>query len=455
MVLLTGILLIAIAKSYRLVLYKGKDIHIMHKFFTFAQIALASFFCILLSQSAFAQEPEIAAPSAVVIDADTGTVIYEKNKDERNFPASITKVMTALLSIEQSENDYDQRISFSHDSIFSLESGSSNIAMNEGETLTLHDALFGLMLASANEVANALAEHFADNKADFAQKMTKRAQELGATNTNFTNAHGLPEDTHYTTAYDMSLIMREAVKQPFFLELISSKQYEIPPTEKQVLARVLNNSNKLIQPHTEFYNENVIGSKTGYTDEARHTLVTYAEKDGKKVIVVTMHEEKSNPYIDTSKLIDYAFTQYGNVVLFDRDINKKTLAVMQEFNDGLINIGKAELRADDSVIKFLPLNAVNDIRYESKLPHYAVPPIVSGTTLGQINIYCKNDLLETVSLKSTADFEKLTITQMKDQDLVAPNVSSDKLKYLIPFFALGVVATLVCSVYLVRRARGV
>ena len=244
--------------------------------------------------------------AAILIDAKTGAVLYEKNADERLFPASVTKVMTALVLLERA-SDFNERVFFSENAVYSLPYNSSNIAMNEGETLTIDQCMEAMMLESANEVSNAVAEHIGGTNEGFAVLMNDAAQKLGAVNTRFANPHGLHDEGHYTTARDMAVIFREAAKNEDFLHYIRLVSSFIPPTEKQELERPLNNSNKLIVPGGAYYNEYVIGGKTGYTDEAMHTLVSIAEKDGARLIAVVMKGKKNEPYADTNALYEYGF----------------------------------------------------------------------------------------------------------------------------------------------------
>jgi D-alanyl-D-alanine carboxypeptidase len=249
---------------------------------------------------------EPASEAAILIDADTGTVLYEKNADEKLFPASVTKVMTALILLERAK-DFNERAYFSAEAVYSLPYDSSNIAMNEGETLTLDQCMEAMMLESANEVSNAVAEHIGGSNEGFAVLMNDRAKKLGAVNTHFTNPHGLHDEEHYTTARDMALIFKAAAKNENFLHYISLVSSFIPPTEKQELERPLNNSNKLIIPGSAYYNENVIGGKTGFTNEAMHTLTSIAEKDGARLIAVVMKGKKNEPYADANALYEYGF----------------------------------------------------------------------------------------------------------------------------------------------------
>lgn len=252
------------------------------------------------------ETPTISATAAIVTDARTGLILYEKNIHQPRYPASIAKIMTALLALEQYGSRLYEPITFSHNAVYSIPRNSSHIAMNEGESLTMEDALYGLMLASANEVANAIAEHISGDIESFAELMTRRAAALGASNTTFRNPSGLHHPEQVTTAYDMARITREALRHPKFAEIISTLRRDIPPTERQPQIRELLNTNRMIRQGPHFHN-NVIGGKPGFTTPAKHTLVTYAEKDGRSFIVVTLEGEGSRLYTDTAALLEYAF----------------------------------------------------------------------------------------------------------------------------------------------------
>ncbi len=284
--------------------------------------------------------PTVSAPAFVVMDRDTGLVVYQRQMDEKHYPASITKVMNALLTLEYAEdgpqNKMEERITFSREAVFSIPRSSSNIAMDEGETLTIRQAMYGMMLASANEVANALGEHIAGSSENFAAKMTERAKELGANNTNFVNVHGLYDANHYTTAYDMALIMRQALTYPSFIQFISTTSLDLPPTERQPEQRPLHNSHKMMQPTSPNYDERVVGGKTGYTSEAGNTLVTYAEQDGVGLIVVVLQATSpKGAYDDTRALLDYGFAQYETCTLFNPADYEKSVPVAGDGNETL------------------------------------------------------------------------------------------------------------------------
>lgn len=253
--------------------------------------------------------PAIGADAAVLLEANTGVVLYAKNKDKRLYPASTTKVMTALLA---SENLLlTDSITFSHDAVFSIERGSSNIGMDEGESITVEEALYGLMVGSANEVANALAETVSGSVESFSDLMNERAAELGCTNTHFLNPHGLFDEEHYTSALDLTLISAEYFKNNLLIQVGSTPTYHFLPTDTQPDDFTLHNKHKLINGEIRY--EGILGGKTGYTSEARETLVTCAERDGLKLVCVILKEESPYQFTDTVELFDYGFNNFKAV----------------------------------------------------------------------------------------------------------------------------------------------
>lgn len=260
--------------------------------------------------------PSVAAGGAILIDGDTGTVLYEKNSHERFYPASITKIMTALLAIENC--DLNDTITFSREAIFSIEPGSSHIALNPGEVLTVENALYGLMLESANEAANGLAEKTSGSMEAFAELMTNRAKELGCNDTNFVNANGLHSENHYTSCYDMAMIAKAAFKNPVFCKIDATRSYQIPPTNLQPETRYLNAGHKMLKPSSPEYYEGVTGGKTGYTTISKNTLVTCAERNGLKLIAVVMNADHTH-YSDTRALLDFGFSNFKSMNISESD----------------------------------------------------------------------------------------------------------------------------------------
>lgn len=251
--------------------------------------------------------PEISAQSAILMDANTGVILYAKNIHERAYPASTTKIMTCLLAAENAE--IDEIVTFSHDAVFGISRDSSNIGIDVGQAMTMEECLYGILVASANEVANAVAEHISGSQDDFIKLMNQKAMELGCENTHFVNAHGLYDDNHYTTAYDLALIARAFFKSELLTKVGNTASYHFVATSEQPDDFIVRNKHKLITGEIAY--DGIKGGKTGYTDEARQTLVTCAEKNGMKLICVVMKEETPDQFNDTAKLFDYGFSNFS------------------------------------------------------------------------------------------------------------------------------------------------
>ena len=263
--------------------------------------------------------PEILAQSAIVVDMKTGYTLVEKNIYDKLYPASITKIMTAILTLEHAS--LDETVTFSYDAVYSVEPGSSAAYVDEGEQLSVEQCLYGLMLISGNDLANGLAEHVGGTMDNFAIMMTNKAKELGCENTNFTNAHGLHDENHYTTVYDMALIAKYAYDNlEMFRTLCSTGYYECEPTNKQTETRYWRNNNKLINSKQEQYYEPCIGGKTGFTNQAGGTLVTYANINGRTLMCIVMKTANSlASYADTTELYEYVKNNIGDDVFASLD----------------------------------------------------------------------------------------------------------------------------------------
>lgn len=253
--------------------------------------------------------PQIAGETAIVMEASTGTILYEKNSHEHCYPASITKIMTSLLAVENS--GLDEKVTFSQDAVYKTEG--SGIWRDIGEVMTMRDCLYGMMLESANECGYAIAEHTGKSYDNFINMMNDKARELGCKDTHFNNPHGLPDEDHWTCAYDMALISREALKNDIFRMIVNTRRYTIPPTNKHSEETYLSNHHMMKnnwKGEERYLYDYCIGGKTGYTSVAGSTLVTFAEKDGMTLICVVMKEKSPNHYVDTRTLFDYCFENY-------------------------------------------------------------------------------------------------------------------------------------------------
>lgn len=279
------------------------------------KILFSLFMCITLlgsglmayAEASWPQEPEITWNNAIVMEVDSGAVLYEKNAHEQHYPASITKILTGLLAVENS--DMQEKVTFSYDSVHKTEG--SSIWRDVDEVMTMEECLHALMLNSANECAYAIAEHVGGTYEDFIKMMNDRAKALGCEDTNFVNPHGLTEENHYTSCYDMALIASEAIKNDTFREITGTKRYNIPPTNKHPEEiTYLKNKHKMLFEDEEYYYEYCIGGKTGYTEAAGSTLVTYAEKDGITLVCVVMKSKSPSQFEDTILLLDYCFENF-------------------------------------------------------------------------------------------------------------------------------------------------
>ncbi len=249
------------------------------------------------------QTPEISAQAAVVYDVTHGKILYEKEADIRLYPASTTKLMTALLVLEKA--DLNSTVTFSKTAVTNLESGAVTLKLTEGDRVSVKDCLYGLLLKSANEVANGLAEHVGGSISGFADMMNQRAKELGCTGTNFVNPSGLNDPNHYTTCRDMAKIAAAAFANETLCKIGGTLSYEFPAT-KNAPARTITPGHKMLYPSDSRYYGGIVGGKTGYTSLAGNTLVTCVEKNGVRIIAVVM-KAKSTQYTDTKALLDYGF----------------------------------------------------------------------------------------------------------------------------------------------------
>lgn len=258
--------------------------------------------------------PGTYGEAAIVMEADTGTILYAKDIDSKQYPASITKVLTALVALENSQ--MSDKVTFSHDSVAFLQPGDSSVGLKEGNVITMEQALYAMLLASANEAAYAVGENTGTNLGYdydwFIQQMNTRVQELGGVNSNFVNTNGLHDKNHYTCARDMALIGRELFKHPEFFKIVQTLQYTIPKS-KTVEEHVFQQKDKMLQPQNANYYKYAVGGKTGYTSDALSTLITMADNGKMKLVCVVLRTHGKNVYPDTTKLLKYGFKNFRKI----------------------------------------------------------------------------------------------------------------------------------------------
>lgn len=275
--------------------------------------------------------PQIEGEAAVVLDAGTGTFLYSKNMEAKEYPASITKIMTTLVALEH--GNLDSKVKFSDWAVNSLEEGSSRLWMDVGEKITLRQALYGIMLESANDCANAVAEKIGGSEEGFAELMNQKAAELGCVNTHFVNAHGLHNENHYTCARDMAIITKAAMENETFCEIAKTVEYTIPKSKTVKQEHVMVNHQKMLFKEG-FYYKGCLGGKTGFTEAALNTLVTVAQRKGRQLICVILRTNGPEKICwETEDLLDYGFKNFTQkeIPITDGSITRADIMGEAEF----------------------------------------------------------------------------------------------------------------------------
>lgn len=258
----------------------------------------------------------IMAEGGIVVDEATGTVLFGQNIHKSFAPASITKLLTALVVVENS--DLDDMVTFSQEAVYDVEAGSGNkLHVETGDQLSVRDCLYALLLESCNQAGNALAEHVGGSMEGFVDMMNAKVVELGGNpeETHFANPSGLNDENQYVSPYDMALIARAAFANEALLEIDSTMSYKLPPTINNPSGMTLNMEHKLLiteDPNSQFYCEGAIAGKTGWTSIAGNTLVTYAVREGRGVIAVVLKGTQPQYYMDSKALLDFGFANFQN-----------------------------------------------------------------------------------------------------------------------------------------------
>lgn len=359
----------------------------------------------------------IQAAACILIDANSGMVLYQKNAHAKLYPASITKIMTTLLACE--EGNMSDTITHSHNAVFNIGPGSSHIGMDEGEQVGFEDALYGILLESANEVCMAVAEHIDGTVEKFVERMNKRAEELGCTDTHFANPHGFHDDNHYTSCYDMSLITRAAVQNEEFLKIFSTVDHTIPPTNKNV-ERYLHNKDRMMRPTSPYYYENIIGGKTGFHDQALNTLVTYAGKDDIRLISVVMKDNGANlTYSDTKTLMEYGFSLYKDKTLVNADSYKADIPVIQQYKDKTYDLGTVSLKLkEDFVVEVPEFVDTNSLTLKPQLNSNISAPVIANTEAGTLDVYYKDYLLGSAQVVTATGLDAVPQSELEHRERV-------------------------------------
>ncbi len=326
-------------------------------------LLLSSLLVILLfCSSAHAAAPTLVSESAVLIDANTGQILYNKDMHRQMYPASITKILTVITGLEKLP--MSETMTMSHYSVFSIPVGSSHIALDEGEVITMEQAGYAALLMSANDACDGIAERIAGSTDAYAVMMNETAKRAGAINSNFVNPHGLFDENHYTTAYDMAMICRYALRNATFRKVFGTRKYVMTPTNEQPVERPFINQHDMVSDSRKKY-DGIIGGKEGWTSKSKCTLVTAAERDGKMLIAVVMKCIKdADKYNDTKLLLDYGFSdEFSDVTLETSDLPQGgghtfskplKLHLPKGISKADLNISTAMENGDDLVVVTYP-----------------------------------------------------------------------------------------------------
>lgn len=351
-------------------------------------IALFIAFCTLSPIKAYAQTPTLTAECAILAELSSGRVLYSHNANAKRYPASTTKIMTALVILENCNINDTVTIPKQAQGV-----EGSSIYLASGEKLTVLELLYGLMLRSGNDAATALAIHCAGSVYDFAQLMNQKAKSIGCQNTNFVNPSGLPSSDHYTTAYDLMLISRQAMMNDTFRKIVSTQKINIS-WDSHEYNRILINENKMLYTY-----DGANGIKTGYTKAAGRCLVSSAEKNGMTLIAVVLN--CSPMYAECAKMLDYGFENYTLTEITAADSIKGNIPVKNGFKDTV------PYQNEESFT--YPLSESDSISVKSKLFGNSInAPVVTNTHVGYVEITLNGEVIKNIPLVTTRGTQKNT-----------------------------------------------
>ncbi len=376
------------------------------------------------------EEDQLYAASAILIEAKSGRVIFEKNADQAMYPASTTKILTGLLALEL--GDLNQTCTVSQEAITFYEDGVTNIDLRAGEELSLRDLLYAALVKSANDAANVIAENVSGSISAFVDAMNQRAAQLGCTSTHFTNPHGLHNDSHYSTARDMAIIAMAAMENETFREMVGTTVYTIPATNI-MRARNISTSNQLLIPSTsestnKYYYADAIGVKTGSLSTAGNCFVGAAERDGLELISVVFFSGKRTRWADTIKLLDYGFSQYVSVTPIDLYNMNPITVETKNFSLEDTNMGRlpltcvstgttAQIVATPEEVEFMAANLRDTVLIEYTRDFYA--PITAGEVMGTLTYYPEDGQPAVYNLTASRSIDKRANAPKTLEEIVA------------------------------------
>ena len=329
------------------------------------------------------EELDLDIKAGIIVETNTGKVIYEKEAEKQNYPASVTKILTAILVLENC--DLNETAIASSKALSNIPPAYVVTPLYVGEEMRVEDLLYALMLKSANDAAYVLAEHVGGSTEGFAEMMNKKAEEIGCKNSHFVNPNGIHDDNHYTTAYDMYLISKYAMQNEEFVKIVSTYKYTLPKTNKyKAEDRVMENTNSFVNPDSKYFNENVKGIKTGTTTQAGNCLITSSSKDGMDFINVVLGAKTSDSkFSETEKMVEYEFGNYEYVKLYNKNDIIQTIEVNKATKDTKV----LNLIISDDIVPLLEKTSEDEkIEPTINLKENITAPIEQGQELGTISL---------------------------------------------------------------------
>ena len=424
-------------------------------------------FCVILSIVIFAgvfsvsaagftpTDFEIRAESALLVSLDNNSILYTKKADEKRYPASLTKIMTALLLIENTKDLNKEKITVSKNAVDSLlGTGSSLGGLKEGEVVTAKQMLYILLMSSANEGAMAIAEHYGQTVDNFVKMMNERAKTLGMKNTHYANPHGLFDEDHYTTVNDMYKLVKEALGHDIFKKVVSSKQYDMPKTNKNPARRLVTTNFLMLAYYPEYYYKYASGVKTGFTDEAGRCLISTATKDGYSYLCILMKStayDKNHNYVryefeDSRKLYEWAFNDFEYKALVTKDQIVGEATVNLSFDTDYVSYVPSK---DFSAI--IPKNADSStIQFKVNLSKKSFDaPIKAGQKLGTADIMFANEKMGQVDIVASQNVDRSFILYI--WNIIKNIFSSKAMKIFAALVVLALLLFIGSCIYLNRK----
>lgn len=417
----------------------------MKKIFLFFLICFISIHTSILSfaNTTLDKKLEILSQASILVDKKTGTILYSKNAKQKLYPASITKLLTALIVLENCS--LDEKVRFSKNAIFNVDTGSSNAGYDVGDVASVNDVLHALLIKSANEAANALAEHCAGSIENFVSMMNEKAKDLGATNSNFANPSGLHNINHYTTAEDFAKIAIAAFKNDTLTQIAGKTYYQLSPSIRNVEGLKIYPHHAMLRKSSPNYYKELVSGKTGYTSVSKNTLVSYAKKDELELISVVLSSNKTH-YTDTKTLLDFGFSNFK--ILKSKDIDLDYTNFINNISViGINSTLKNLISLEENTYLCVPNDTkINNITYKID---YDITNTNTQNLVAKIIFFLDEHPVGSSYLKSDKFIDTKTVVKLEDANTI--NKKPVFLKIIILIIVIFVLFLLLF--FIIRRNR--